>query len=78
MTVNWNRALSAAAGEWILFLEMTMVVPWSLAALHDLVIRFNVQAVRWELAVYTWPCVAVEDQRNRLQLPWNCQVRLVD
>ncbi len=70
MTVNWTRALQAAQGEWILFLgDDDALFPWSLSALDLLTRQFDVRSIRWEMSVYTWPCVATEDQRNRLQIP---------
>jgi hypothetical protein len=79
MTTNWNRALEAAQGDWVVFIgDDDGLFPWSVAAMKELADRHEAPAVRWELAVYTWPCVAVDDQRHRLQLPLARSLERVD
>lgn len=79
MSVNWTRAVESARGEWILLLgDDDGLFPWSLAELNRLVCQYPTRSIRWDFAVYTWPCVGVEDQRNRLQLPLERYVRVVD
>ena len=78
MTVSWSRALDAASGDWVLFVgDDDALLPWTLLELDRLVSQQAVRSVRWEIAVYTWPCVATADQRNRLQLPTARDVELV-
>ena len=78
MTASWTRALEASRGEWILFLgDDDGLFPWSLEELDRLTRMHDTRSIRWEMAVYTWPCVAVEDQKNRLQLPLERKVRIV-
>jgi len=78
MTASWTRALEAACGEWTLFLgDDDGLFPWSLEELDRLTRAHDTRSVRWEMAVYTWPCVRVEDQRDRLQLPLERSVRVV-
>lgn len=78
MSVNWTRAVGYARGEWILLLgDDDALLPWSLTELNRLVSQYSTRSVCWEMPVYTWPCVGVEDQRSRLQLPLGSHVRLV-
>ena len=69
MNDNWERALDAARGEWVTFLgDDDGLMPYTLPEFDVLTAVRGVRAIRWQYAVYTWPCMAVAAEANRLQV----------
>lgn len=79
MNDNWERALDAARGEWVTFLgDDDGLMPYALPEFDVLTAVRGVQAIRWQYAVYTWPCMAVAAEANRLQVPRSLATRWID
>lgn len=78
MNDNWERALDATRGEWVTFLgDDDGLMPYALAEFDVLTAIRGVRAVRWQYAVYTWPCMAVTAEANRLQVARSVSTRFV-
>lgn len=70
MTDNWNAALEQATGEWVMYIgDDDALCPGALAELAQAIEQYQVRAIRWNWATYTWPDVQLKDQANRLVLP---------
>jgi glycosyltransferase involved in cell wall biosynthesis len=68
MNDNWSRALDSAQGEWVMFIgDDDALMPYAIEELARLVGRYDVEAIRWQSAVYTWPCLTIPSQADRLQ-----------
>ena len=78
MNDNWERALAAARGEWIMFLgDDDGLMPHAFRELDRLVAAHDVEAVHWQYAVYTWPCMTIPGEANRLQILHARDTRMV-
>ncbi|MFM7136932.1 MAG: glycosyltransferase family 2 protein [Planctomycetota bacterium] len=79
MNDNWERALDAARGEWVTFLgDDDGLMPYALAEFDVLTSLRRAKAIRWQYAIYTWPCMAVAAEANRLQLARSLGTRFID
>jgi glycosyltransferase involved in cell wall biosynthesis len=79
MNDNWERALDAARGEWVTFLgDDDGLMPYALPEFDVLTAIPGAQAIRWQYAIYTWPCMALAAEANRLQLVRSAGTRFVD
>jgi hypothetical protein len=79
MSDNWERALAAARGEWVTFLgDDDGLMPYALPEFDVLTSVPGVRAIRWQYAIYTWPCMAVAAEANRLQFLRSLSMRFVD
>ncbi|MGH7268245.1 MAG: glycosyltransferase family 2 protein, partial [Candidatus Rokuibacteriota bacterium] len=78
MSDNWELAVSQAAGEYLLVLgDDDGLTRHALRELDRLVRRLDAKVVRWEAAFYTWPTLALPDDRNYLRLPLGREAREV-
>jgi len=70
MSLNWELAVSHAAGDYVMVLgDHDALLPHALKELNGLVERLQVKAIRWPAAMYMWPNVGLEAQRNYLRIP---------
>src|SRR4051794_2038182 len=77
MTDNWERAVRAARGEWVVLLgDDDGLLPGALSHVEELARHFSARAIRWNAAYYTWPDFHFPDQANRLRLPFGRTARL--
>ena len=78
MNDNWERALDAARGEWVTFLgDDDGLMPYALREFDVLTSMPDVRAIRWQYAIYTWPCMALAAEANRLQVQRCATTRVV-
>lgn len=78
MNDNWERALDAARGEWVTFLgDDDGLMPYTLREFDVLTSIPDVRAIRWQYAIYTWPCMALAAEANRLQVQRCAATRMV-
>jgi len=78
MNDNWERALAAARGEWVTFLgDDDGLMPYALPEFDTLTACSPARAIRWHYAVYTWPCMALAAEADRLQVKRSTRTRLV-
>ncbi len=78
MTENWERAVAAAQGEWIVVLgDDDGLLPDALNHAEELAKRYSSRAVRWNAAYYTWPNFPYEEQANYLRVPLGRTSRVV-
>jgi hypothetical protein len=79
MNDNWERALDAARGEWVTFLgDDDGLMPYALPEFDVLTAIRDVRAIRWQYAVYTWPCMALAAEADRLQMVRSTTTRFID
>jgi len=79
MKDNWERALAAARGTWVTFLgDDDALMPDALREFDALTKLPGARAIRWQYAVYTWPCMTVAAEANRLQVVRSTKTRFVD
>jgi len=78
MNDNWERALDAARGEWVTFLgDDDGLMPYALREFDVLTSLKDIRAIRWNYATYTWPCMALAAEANRLQVRCSTTTRIV-
>lgn len=78
MNDNWERALEAARGEWVTFLgDDDGLMPYALQEFDAFTSLPGVRAIRWQYAIYTWPCMAIPAEANRLQILHSTATRVV-
>lgn len=69
MNNNWERALQLARGEWIAFLgDDDGLMPYSLQEFDFLTRKYDCKAFQSQYAIYTWPCLPLAGEENRLQI----------
>ena len=79
MNDNWERALAAARGEWVTFLgDDDGLMPYALPEFDVLTSVRGVRAIRWQYAIYTWPCMALAAEADRLQIVHSTTTRFVE
>jgi glycosyltransferase involved in cell wall biosynthesis len=70
MSANWELAVGAARGEYVLVLgDDDGLLPHALGELDRLLRESGARAVRWTQASYTWPDIALPGQGNYLRVP---------
>ena len=79
MNDNWERALDAARGQWVTFLgDDDGLMPYALPEFDVLTAVRGARAIRWQYALYTWPCMALAAEADRLQMVRSTTTRFVD
>jgi glycosyltransferase involved in cell wall biosynthesis len=70
MSANWEFGVSHARGEYVTVLgDDDGLLPHALAELDGLVRAHAPKAIRWEMALYTWPTIALPGQGDYLRVP---------
>src|SRR6266511_3697152 len=70
MSANWDFAVSHARGEYVTVLgDDDGLLPHALAQLDGLVREHAPKAVRWNLALYTWPTFILKGHEDYIRLP---------
>ena len=70
MSANWDFAVAQARGEYVTVLgDDDGLLPHALAQLDGLLRAHPAKAVRWSLALYTWPTFLLAGHENYLRLP---------
>ena len=79
MQDNWNLAYSLTRGDWITFIgDDDGILPFGLRQLDLALKRHDVQAVRWNYAVYSWPTIIDTKLANYLQICTARQESVID
>lgn len=70
MRDNWNLAYSLTRGKYVTYIgDDDSLMPFAFSTLSGLFARQNVQAIRWDSAIYSWPNIARDDLANHMQVP---------
>ncbi len=70
MTDNWELAISKATGTYIIvFGDDDGIMPYALKDLYFILNETKAKVIRWDRVYYSWPCIIVEDAKNKLSIP---------
>lgn len=79
MSANWDFAVARARGEYVTVLgDDDGLLPHALCQLDGLLQRHPAKAVRWSLALYTWPTFLLKGHEDYLRLPLGNAVTELD
>ncbi len=79
MSDNWELAVEHARGEYVTVLgDDDALLSHALGEVDRVIARTGARAIRWVVAFYTWPAVALEGEGNYLGVPLMRELHTVD
>jgi hypothetical protein len=79
MSDNWELAVAAATGEYVTVVgDDDALLSHALREADRIIARTGTRAIRWVVAFYTWPTVALAGEGNYLAVPLMRELHTVD